>query len=192
VNEQLCFWLAVFKGSSGSGSLARASGSRSIFIEMSKRLRDEGNTEAPSSPLSRLLNQVDLQALEIEAQTANRFLAPALMEFIDQCKDQNTVSQLAGFGWKGNKFKTDVDLLAFGTFLKKSKYQVLEQLGKGAYSHVYKGRDTVTNEFIALKKEKYDQHCGLSSVAVREISILRSLDHENVLKLVADLILSSL
>jgi hypothetical protein len=151
--------------------------------QMVKRQRNEGRPETSSSPLVELCNQVEsLQSSEIEAQTANRLLAPALREFIDQCKDHKTVSQLTGFGWDGNEFKSNVDLLAFDAFLKKSKYQILEQLGSGAYSHVYKGRNTVTNEFVALKKVKYDPQCGLSSLAVREISILKSLDHENVLQ----------
>jgi cyclin-dependent kinase 2 len=152
--------------------------------QMVKRQRDEGRPETSSSPLVKLCNQVEsLQSSEIEAQMANRLLAPALREFIDQCKDHKTVSQLTGFGWEGNEFKTNVDLQAFDAFLKKSKYQILEQLGSGAYSHVYKGRNTVTNEFVALKKVKYDQQRGLSSLAVREISILKSLEHENVLQL---------
>jgi serine/threonine protein kinase len=63
------------------------------------------------------------------------------------------------------------------------KYKKLEKLGEGTYGVVYKAQDKVTGEFVALKKirlEKEDD--GVPSTAIREISLLKSLKHPNVVE----------
>ena len=60
----------------------------------------------------------------------------------------------------------------------------LEKLGEGTYGVVYKAQDKVTKEYVALKKirlEKEDD--GVPSTAIREISLLKSLKHPNVVEL---------
>ena len=55
----------------------------------------------------------------------------------------------------------------------------------GTYGVVYKGRNKITNELVALKKIRLDvQDEGIPSTAVREISLLREMgDHPNVVRL---------
>jgi serine/threonine protein kinase len=63
------------------------------------------------------------------------------------------------------------------------KYKKLEKLGEGTYGVVYKAQDKATGEFVALKKirlEKEDD--GVPSTAIREISLLKSLKHPNVVE----------
>lgn len=65
-----------------------------------------------------------------------------------------------------------------------SRYQKLEKVGEGTYGTVYKARDKTTGELVALKKirlELADE--GTPSTAVREISILKQLQHPNIVKL---------
>eukprot|EP00180_Rhodochaete_pulchella_P001158 Plantae.Rhodophyta-Rhodochaete_pulchella.ctg1979.p1 GENE.Plantae.Rhodophyta-Rhodochaete_pulchella.ctg1979~~Plantae.Rhodophyta-Rhodochaete_pulchella.ctg1979.p1 ORF type:complete len:299 (-),score=38.72 Plantae.Rhodophyta-Rhodochaete_pulchella.ctg1979:228-1124(-) len=63
------------------------------------------------------------------------------------------------------------------------RYQKLEKIGEGTYGVVYKARDQVTNETIALKKIRLEQEDeGVPSTAIREISILKELQHPNVVK----------
>lgn len=60
----------------------------------------------------------------------------------------------------------------------------IETLGEGAYGVVYKGLNTKTNTVIALKKIKLEtQSEGVPSTTIREISVLREIDHVNVVKL---------
>ena len=73
------------------------------------------------------------------------------------------------------------------TFTKSAahieKYKKLEKLGEGTYGVVYKAQDKVTGEFVALKKirlEKEDD--GVPSTAIREISLLKSLKHPNIVE----------
>ncbi|XP_066306325.1 probable serine/threonine-protein kinase At1g54610 isoform X1 [Miscanthus floridulus] len=63
-------------------------------------------------------------------------------------------------------------------------FEKLNKIGSGTYSNVYRARDTVSGRIVALKKVRFD---NLESESVkfmaREILILRTLDHPNVIKL---------
>jgi serine/threonine protein kinase len=55
------------------------------------------------------------------------------------------------------------------------------ELGKGAYGYVYKCVDSKTREVVAMKKVILDmENEGFPSTSIREISLLREIDHKNV------------
>lgn len=63
------------------------------------------------------------------------------------------------------------------------RYQRLDKLGEGTYGIVYKCKDLVTGEMVALKKirlEKEDD--GVPSTAIREISLLKGIKHPNIVE----------
>lgn len=58
------------------------------------------------------------------------------------------------------------------------------QVGRGTYSNVYKARDKGTGKLVALKKVRFDTTDSESIMFMaREIRILQTLDHPNVIKL---------
>lgn len=60
----------------------------------------------------------------------------------------------------------------------------IEKIGEGTYGVVYKGRHKKTNRFVALKKIRLDsEEEGVPSTAIREISILKELQHPNIVTL---------
>ena len=64
------------------------------------------------------------------------------------------------------------------------KYEKLEIIGEGTYGVVYKARDTDTNEIYALKKIKLEsEEEGIPSTAIREIALLKELQHPNIVRL---------
>ncbi|KAG9144507.1 hypothetical protein Leryth_010728 [Lithospermum erythrorhizon] len=65
-------------------------------------------------------------------------------------------------------------------------YEKISKIGQGTYSTVYRARDLITNKIVAMKKVKF-VNMDPESVRfmAREISILRRLDHPNVMKLEA-------
>eukprot|EP00118_Oscarella_pearsei_P029116 m.3693 g.3693 ORF g.3693 m.3693 type:complete len:946 (+) comp9713_c0_seq1:130-2967(+) len=65
-------------------------------------------------------------------------------------------------------------------------YEVLEEIGEGTYGHVYKAKDKLTGDLCALKKVRLDNEKekeGFPITAVREIKILRQLNHGNIVAL---------
>ncbi|RZC71693.1 hypothetical protein C5167_050824 [Papaver somniferum] len=64
------------------------------------------------------------------------------------------------------------------------QYEKVEKIGEGTYGVVYKARDRVTNETIALKKIRLEQEDeGVPSTAIREISLLKEMQHDNIVRL---------
>lgn len=65
-----------------------------------------------------------------------------------------------------------------------SEFEEIEQIGEGTYGQVLMGRDKVSMEIVALKKVRMDQEKeGFPTTAIRELKMLRSLRHENVVRL---------
>jgi len=66
------------------------------------------------------------------------------------------------------------------------QYEKVEKIGEGTYGVVYKARDRVTNETIALKKIRLEQEDeGVPSTAIREISLLKEMQHRNIVRYIS-------
>ncbi|KAI9726639.1 MAG: negative regulator of the PHO system [Chrysothrix sp. TS-e1954] len=64
-----------------------------------------------------------------------------------------------------------------------NSFQQLEKLGEGTYATVFKGRNRQTGELVALKEIHLDSEEGTPSTAIREISLMKELKHENIVSL---------
>lgn len=63
-------------------------------------------------------------------------------------------------------------------------FEEIEQIGEGAYGQVWMGRDKASGEVVALKKVRMDQEKeGFPITAIRELKMLKSLKHENIVEL---------
>lgn len=64
-----------------------------------------------------------------------------------------------------------------------AQYEKVEKIGEGTYGVVYKARDRVNGQTIALKKIRLEQEEeGIPSTAIREISLLKELQQQNVVR----------
>jgi len=64
------------------------------------------------------------------------------------------------------------------------RYAKLEKIGEGTYGVVYKAKDVTTNQFVALKKIRLEaEDEGVPSTAIREISLLKELNDDNIVRL---------
>ncbi|KII90384.1 hypothetical protein PLICRDRAFT_38903 [Plicaturopsis crispa FD-325 SS-3] len=64
------------------------------------------------------------------------------------------------------------------------RYAKIEKIGAGTYGVVYKARDTGTNQIVALKKIRLEaEDEGVPSTAIREISLLKELKDDNIVRL---------
>jgi cyclin-dependent kinase len=63
------------------------------------------------------------------------------------------------------------------------KYQKLEKIGEGTYGVVYKAKNRMTEEIVALKRIRLEaEDEGIPSTAIREISLLKELRHPNIVR----------
>uniref|UniRef100_A0A7E4V0M5 Protein kinase domain-containing protein n=1 Tax=Panagrellus redivivus TaxID=6233 RepID=A0A7E4V0M5_PANRE len=63
-------------------------------------------------------------------------------------------------------------------------YVKMDKIGEGTYGVVYKGRNLVTGEMVAMKKIRLENdEEGIPSTALREVSMLRELKHQNIVDL---------
>ncbi|KAK7295415.1 hypothetical protein RJT34_18323 [Clitoria ternatea] len=68
--------------------------------------------------------------------------------------------------------------------LKTDSFEKLDKIGQGTYSSVFQAREVDTGRMFALKKVRFDKFQADSiRFMAREIIILRTLDHPNVMKL---------
>lgn len=74
------------------------------------------------------------------------------------------------------------------SFLKTSRdstiYERVVQVGEGTYGKVYKAKNIITTEFVALKRLRMEtEREGFPITAMREIRLLQSFDHPNIVTL---------
>ena len=71
--------------------------------------------------------------------------------------------------------------------MTRAQYEKIERVGEGTYGVVYKARDLRTSTIVALKKIRLEQEEeGVPSTAIREIALLKELNHANVVRCVLD------
>ena len=70
------------------------------------------------------------------------------------------------------------------TFLLDERYEIIDTIGSGAYGVVVSARDTKTGEMVAIKKiEKAFEHSTFTKRTLRELKIMRLLNHENLIRI---------
>jgi len=64
-------------------------------------------------------------------------------------------------------------------------YLKIDKIGEGTYGVVYKAKNRATGQLVALKKIRLETEAeGVPSTAIREISLLKELEHPNVVSLI--------
>lgn len=61
-----------------------------------------------------------------------------------------------------------------------NRYMQTRFLGSGTYARVYAAVDTITNTLVALKKSTIVSREGIPATSLREIALLRSMQHPNI------------
>lgn len=77
-------------------------------------------------------------------------------------------------------------VISAGTNERKNKdlYVILNQVGEGTFGKVYKARNSVAQIYVALKRIRMEtEKDGFPVTAMREIKLLQTLKHENVVRL---------
>ena len=78
------------------------------------------------------------------------------------------------------------------TGLKLEDFVKIEKIGEGTYGVVFKGKNTKTGEIVAMKKIRLESEDeGVPSTAIREISLLKELQHPNIVGLQVQTLMNS-
>lgn len=81
-----------------------------------------------------------------------------------------------------SRYKTFI--LSAGVFEVEQRYEVREIVGQGAYGLVCSALDLKTNQMVAVKKiENIFEHRSLAKRTLRELKLVRSFAHENIMSL---------
>ena len=65
-----------------------------------------------------------------------------------------------------------------------NNYEKCNRVGEGTYGVVYKARNKLTNEIVALKKVRMEEEKdGLPVSSLREINLLLNIKHKNIVEL---------
>ena len=68
--------------------------------------------------------------------------------------------------------------------MSAERFRKLEKVGEGTYGVVYKAKDALTGEVVALKRIRLeDADEGIPGTAIREIALLKELQHANIVRL---------
>lgn len=62
------------------------------------------------------------------------------------------------------------------------QYEEIELIGQGSFGKVYRCRNTVTGDIVAIKDIFFHEAGGVPSSIIREASLLKELDHPNIIK----------
>ncbi|KAK0640386.1 Cyclin-dependent kinase 10 [Lasiodiplodia hormozganensis] len=98
------------------------------------------------------------------------------MDDTPECADHVSVT--------GHKIDLSLDHGFLGNCSSIASYESLDAIGEGAYGIVSRARDRRSGSVVALKQIRileYERNNGIPLTALREISILRSLRHQNVI-----------
>lgn len=97
----------------------------------------------------------------------------------DQSESQGILTSIETF-----ERKVMPDEHCYGRCRPVTEFEKLNRIGEGTYGVVYRARDTVSHEIVALKKVRMEREKdGIPLSGLREISLLLNLGHKNIVQL---------
>ena len=97
----------------------------------------------------------------------------------DQSEPQGMLTSIETF-----EKKVMPDEHCYGRCRPVTEFEKLNRIGEGTYGVVYRARDTVSHEIVALKKVRMEREKdGIPLSGLREISLLLNLGHKNIVQL---------
>lgn len=100
-------------------------------------------------------------------------------------KQQGVLLQSQAANKKNEAISCTSDTNDSGDYLEEqlTRYQKLSKIGEGSYGQVFKARQRLSNHLVAIKKmalHRFQE--GVPVTVLRELAILKELDHRNVLR----------
>ncbi|KAK6940340.1 Protein kinase domain [Dillenia turbinata] len=122
------------------------------------------------------------KTLIVERPAAAAAFQPPMYRFVSMSRDTETDN--INDGWPSWLTSVAAEAVQGWVPRRADSFEKFDKIGQGTYSNVYRARDLETGKIVAMKKVRF-VNMDPESVRfmAREISILRRLDHPNVMKL---------
>lgn len=149
-------------------------------VKVASNKRREFNTRGPEVPLS---EKADQAPRKTEVSLAKVPRGPRLAKVPDRKPREKKISNVSGAGPRRLKLRPEQIYLLYSV-RASDLYKRVQQVGEGTYGKVYKARNEVTGEEVAIKKLRLEtEREGFPITAMREIKLLQSFDHPNIVGL---------
>ncbi|KAG7698643.1 hypothetical protein KL930_001421 [Ogataea haglerorum] len=149
------------------------------FIRHGRNAYPTGN-KANSRPMS--MENISVQSLDPSESPASTSPDPAAIQQLGASKRRHRKDEYS---------KLAADLVNEENEQRKKeeerqaleRYQMIDKIGEGAFSTVYKALDVQTNEAVAVKViKKYQLDKSQQASVLKEVRIMRQLDHPCIVK----------
>lgn len=140
----------------------------------------DGESEEASGASDEVVSPVKLRSRRVRQDINKRLSLPADVHLPESFITKQAVSPTLDGPISRTLRRQSLSEIGFG---RQESYQKLRKLGEGTYATVYMGRSMLTNRLVALKEIKLEHEEGAPCTAIREVSLLKELKHNNIVTL---------
>ncbi|XP_023233055.1 cyclin-dependent kinase 17-like [Centruroides sculpturatus] len=132
---------------------------------------DEVVSPVKLRPKNRRLNQHDI---------TKRLSLPADLRLPESFLAKQSIGPILDGPLSRSMRRQSLSEIGFG---RMETYTKLDKLGEGTYATVFKGKSRLTGNLVALKEIRIEHEEGAPCTAIREVSLLKDLRHNNIVTL---------
>ncbi|GIY55322.1 hypothetical protein CDAR_65731 [Caerostris darwini] len=144
------------------------------------RIGSDGESEEASGASDEVVSPVKLRSRHRRRDISKRLSLPADILLPESFLAKQTVSPTLEGPISRTLRRQSLSEIGFGRI---ESYIRLDKLGEGTYATVYRGRSRLTNNLVALKEIRLEHDEGAPCTAIREVSLLKDLKHNNIVTL---------
>lgn len=157
-------------------------------IQINRRIALSGVSSRPDAPFllsskaQTLIPTSPRQDSHLSEEVGNQVREPASRS-PPHCQSPRP-SQSGDAGLPATAVHTLEESVSRPVRIREELYKIVSQVGEGTFGKVYKAQNTVSRLFVALKRIRMEgERDGFPVTAMREIKLLQSLRHPNIVNL---------
>ena len=150
--------------------------------QMNRRIALSGASSRPDAPFLLSREAQTPQDSHLSEEVGHQAREPASRS-PPHCQSPRP-SQSGDTGLSATAVHTLEESVSRPVRIREELYKIVSQVGEGTFGKVYKAQNTVSRLFVALKRIRMEgERDGFPVTAMREIKLLQSLRHPNIVNL---------
>ncbi|XP_023228704.1 cyclin-dependent kinase 17-like [Centruroides sculpturatus] len=180
-SHKLGNWFSSLGNPRRKNSFLKNSKSLSVVHEH-PRIGSDGESEEASGASDEVSSPVKLRpkSKKINQDISKRLSLPVDLHLPNSFLEKQIISPTLEGPISRTVRRQSLSEIGFG---KMETYTKLHKLGEGTYATVYKGKSRLTDNLVALKEIRLEHEEGAPCTAIREVSLLKDLKHNNIVTL---------